>query len=281
MMCSEVRKHLSTYYDSELAAPLRAKIVEHIGGCLACHAELDGFRELSELSAQLRSPTPPAGMWEDLERQLDTRKLPTSFSSQRVPRRVAVLAVILLVAAAIGLILRFLVPGHDTDEVQNQSIARFVQEFNVDPTQAQMRLVEQYEGQPLEAENAVQGLRYTPVGARAAPVGYKVQKAFVLKMPCCKCVQTIFARDGGGSIAVFEHDEGQPTWFGTRPAITASCNGNPTTLVEVDTGLAATWKCGARCITVIGATDVNEVVQLMAALDASAADDRRTNSPSS
>jgi hypothetical protein len=159
-------------------------------------------------------------------------------------------------------------------------MARFLEEFAVDPGLAQLTLVNQYDGRPVASKDATMGLRYTPVARRAAPAGYTLAAAYVLKMPCCKCVQTIYNRESGGAIAVFEHDEDQPDWFGSRPAISAHCNGKPATLVEVDEGLAATWKCGPRCITVFGATDVQEVTQLMAAFDETMQGDQRLITPS-
>lgn len=279
MTCSEVQEKLSAYYDGELAEPLRSEVAEHLAGCADCRAELVGFRQLSALSAQLRSPQAPSGMWEELQHQLNVPRPASSGVEYRRTRRIALLAAVLLVAAAVALALPHLLPGHVHD-AQNESMASFLQEFSIDPSQAQRSLVEQYEGEPINVANAVTGLRYTPVATRSAPKGYQLQGAYVLKMPCCKCVQTIYTRDSGGAIAVFEHDEDQPDWFGSNPAITTKCNGNATTLVETGAGLAATWKSGPRCITVIGASDVNEVAELMAAFEGIVADERGENSPS-
>lgn len=273
MTCSEVREQLSAYYDGELAEPLREAVAEHLEQCARCRAEITGFRKLSELTAELRTPEPPAEMWQLLERQLDTGAKPVA--TRYVPWRVVTIAAVLLVGASLSLLWWSMGREESGHAEQDRSMAAFLQEFAFDPSRAQQTLVQKYEGQPLEAENAVEGLRYTPVATHAAPDGYKLQGAVVLKMPCCKCVQTIYTRGNGSAIAVFEHDDEQPAWFRPQPTITARCNGKPTTLVEVNRGLAATWKCGSRCITVIGANDINEVVRLMSEFDMAGTDAHR------
>lgn len=278
MTCTDVREHLSAYYDEELAEPLYVKVAAHVEGCAECRAELDGFQQLSELSARVQMPTAPAGMWERLERELDSPSRIKPADRQRGLRswHVVALAASVFIAAGTVIAWRLNTPQPDAHVVQNHSIERFLEEFAVDPGRAQLTLVNRYKGRSIESAGATEGLRYTPVAAQTAPDGYELEGAYVLEMPCCKCVQTIYQRDSGGSIAVFEHDDDQPDWFGSRPAIAAHCNGRPATLVEVDGELAATWKCGARCITVIGANDVQEVVRLMIDFDEMALNDKNS-----
>jgi hypothetical protein len=80
-------------------------------------------------------------------------------------------------------------------------------------------------------------------------------------------VQAIYRRADGQTIAVFEHVDDQPVWFGERPSIQARCNGMPTSLVQVDDCLAASWRQDGRYLTVVGANDVEQVAQLVAFLD--------------
>ncbi|MFV1965053.1 MAG: hypothetical protein ACC628_06490 [Pirellulaceae bacterium] len=87
-------------------------------------------------------------------------------------------------------------------------------------------------------------------------------------MPCCVCIETVFRRnDGGKLLAVFEHAEAQPMWFGDGPQIKAYCNGKPTRIVQRDGQLVVSWKQDQRYVTVIGMRDVEEVTRLMAHLD--------------
>jgi hypothetical protein len=69
-------------------------------------------------------------------------------------------------------------------------------------------------------------------------------------------------------LVLFEHSEKQTEWFGDRPRIEAYCHGKATNLVQLPRQLAATWKCGRRYLTVIGAQNVEQVAQLVAFLDA-------------
>ena len=75
----------------------------------------------------------------------------------------------------------------------------------------------------------------------------------------------------GGMLCVFEHDDDQPAWFTHFESSTAMCSGKATRLVSVDGLLAATWPAQKRRhITVIGATDVDEVARLVTHFEQSA-----------
>ena len=91
-------------------------------------------------------------------------------------------------------------------------------------------------------------------------------------MPCCTCVQSLCKRTDGTTVAIFEHDNAQPDWFGRRQTNTIDCAGQCCTLVRVDSQLAATWQFGQRHITVIGARDVTEIDKLAAAFAGSSAE---------
>lgn len=67
--------------------------------------------------------------------------------------------------------------------------------------------------------------------------------------------------------AVFEHADDQFAWFGGRPLIETRCNGRPASLVQVQNRLAASWQRQGRFITVVGAHDVEEALELVAFLD--------------
>jgi hypothetical protein len=82
-------------------------------------------------------------------------------------------------------------------------------------------------------------------------------------MPCCTCVETIYKNADGETLAVFEHHDEEPAWFSNRPMIRVRCNGTPTSLVQVDDHLAASWRHQGRCLTVVGARDVDQVASLI------------------
>jgi hypothetical protein len=113
-------------------------------------------------------------------------------------------------------------------------------------------------------EEASTTLGYEPLAFQRLPPDYSVHKVYLLDMPCCTCAQVVCKNKEGQSIAIFEHAVDQPVWFGERPIIECMCDDVPTNVVQVDDRLAATWKEGKRFITVIGATDLDEVTQFVA-----------------
>ena len=81
-------------------------------------------------------------------------------------------------------------------------------------------------------------------------------------------MQSFCRRGDGSTLVIFEHDDEETTeWFGGRPEITTSCNGERCCLVELDDRIAASWKRGKRHMTLIGVQDVAEVNQMVAWLD--------------
>ena len=124
-----------------------------------------------------------------------------------------------------------------------------------------------YEGRAVSYDEAATKVRYQPVTPERLPNGFSRKAVYLLRMPCCTCVQAIYQGTDGEKLAVFEHVDDQPVWFGTRPTIHTRCNGMPTSLVQVDDCLAASWKHQGRFVTVVGARDMEQVGQLMAFLD--------------
>jgi hypothetical protein len=143
----------------------------------------------------------------------------------------------------------------------------YLEEFQQDPAGAQKMLLAKYQGEVLDAENAVQQVGYRPAVADGLPEGYSIDSSFVMEMPCCRCVQTLCRRSDGSVLVVFEHDDDQSDWFGGRPGIMANCGGKQCSLVGLDSQLAASWKRGKRYLTIIGARDVAEVDKMVSWLE--------------
>jgi hypothetical protein len=100
------------------------------------------------------------------------------------------------------------------------------------------------------------------------PDGASLEALYLLRMPGCLCIEAVYQGVGNETLVIFEHLDDQANWFGNRPMIHARCNGRPTSLVQVDGRLAASWKRKGRFITIVGARDVEQVSQLIAFLDA-------------
>src|SRR5262245_15009683 len=66
MNCARVRRLLSAYYDAELPAERRAAVRRHLQGCTDCRSQLDGFKNLADLTAQWTDVQPAASLWRQL-----------------------------------------------------------------------------------------------------------------------------------------------------------------------------------------------------------------------
>lgn len=284
MDCFEAQELLSAYHDRELAPAARDAVADHLKGCSKCAATLASFQRLSELSGQLAHPAAP-DQWPAIEEQLPTgpiaeqigKKWTRTFSRDgrqtartrpfRSRSSRAVAAAVLIVVAGLTIAAYYVWTsraGHH-DALLTANFDAFLSRFERTPEAAEQVLLTSYEGQEMDVPAAARLVGYQPAVARQLPSGYSVEAVYVLDMPCCKCPQAMCRRRDGGLIAVFEHDEDQPAWFGDRPAIEVQCSGKLTRIVEVDNDLlAATWKSDARVLTIVGARDIEEVTRLVA-----------------
>lgn len=268
MQCLEVVELLSAYYDGELPFDKSVAVREHVAVCSDCSAELETLHRLSDLAMKLDQPSPSRNVWPRIAAQLNSSPspiAPTAVTVQR-PFRKTLLAVVALLLVGLSWIAytQLLVRNHQHLAV---NFGHFLDTFEQSPNEAQQELVKHYSGQPIEIPAAIRELKYRPVVADGLPDGYEPTQAYLLKMPCCRCLEACYQRKDGGMVCVFEHEIDQPVWFGDRPASSKVCSGKPTRVVEVDSCLAATWQQQRHHITVIGAKDVDEVTLLVAHFD--------------
>ena len=266
MQCREVVELLSAYYDGELTPDKAAAMTDHVAVCADCAAELETLHKLSDLTMKLDQPAPPRHVWPRIAAQLNTSQspvIPTAMPAQRASRRrlVAVVAALLLVGLSWIAFTQWHAHEHQHRLV---NFSHFLDTFEQAPDEAQRDLLKNYSGVPVEIPDAIHELKYRPVVADGLPADYEPTQAYLLKMPCCRCLEACYRRKDGGMLCVFEHDDDQPVWFGDRPTSSKVCSGKPTRLVQVDGCLAATWQQERRHITVIGARDVDEVTRLVA-----------------
>lgn len=275
MKCSEVQSLLSAYHDGELPESARLRVESHLERCSTCSEELVAFGRLSQMAAALGNPVPPKHLWSRVEEALDRSAtgshLPkaSGLSGRWRPRAAQLLALAVAVLVAIG-VGWFAIQHGGVRSEHHEFAAEFghyLVEFRHSPDAAQQFLLAKYESQRVAPEEAIHRVGYRPAVAGGLPPGYQIESQYVIKMPCCTCVQTLCRRADGSALVVFEHNDDDPRWFGDRPAITASCNGERCSLIEMEDRLAATWKHGARYITLVGVRDVTEVSQMVAWLD--------------
>jgi len=265
--CPEVQERLSFFYDNRLSPEEAAHVETHVTDCSSCEKELASFGQLSRLAQQLTDPPAPRRLWEELQAKLGapeepavllTRKLPRSF-----PSRFLALAATLLIATGIG-VLAYQAGNSPNQKHLVVNFAHYLENFSKQPDRAQQVLLAKYDGRPMTLGEATETLGYVPVAAKGLPAGYTVKEVHLLTMPCCTCAQIVCTNESGRSIAIFEHAIDQPVWFGDRPAEECVCYNVPTSIRRVGDQLAATWKEGKRHITMIGATDLDEVTQFVA-----------------
>jgi hypothetical protein len=273
--CSDVQARLSAYHDSELSNEEAAQVAAHLAQCPLCAAELATFAQLSRLSGKLTDPPVPTGMWEELQAKIHEGRgrgpLFVRFNPISSSGGLVALAATILIAAAIGVIAySALFPAHDQLAA---NFATFLNDFSDSPDRAQQMLLASYDGRPISLEEATTVLGYPPVVAKGLPQGYKLEKTYLLKMPCCTCTEIVCRTKQGNSIAIFEHSSDQPVWFGNRAAIKCQCDNVPTSVVQFGDRLAASWKNGNRHITIIGANDLDDVTAFVAHFNEMAARD--------
>lgn len=271
MDCFSARQHLSAFHDGELTPDLQAEVGDHLEGCRECARLLAEFQELSHTAAELPTPAAPAEIWPQLEKRLNTQPaLPRKSLALLIQRRrtwfgIATAAMLLVAASTAAVVwLTRTEPCHDHVAV---NFAQYLDQFERNPDVAQQVLLTNYDGRSVSFDQAAEQVRYRPATPASLPHGLSREAIYLLRMPCCLCVQAVYKSEDGKRVAVFEHVDDQPIWFGQRPMIQARCNGMPCSLVQVDDCLAASWKRDGRYVTVIGAQDVEQVAELMAFLD--------------
>jgi hypothetical protein len=262
MDCREASELLSAYHDGEVPPEIHAAVSAHVSGCPSCRRELDAFRAMSNLASRLDKPAVP-DRWAELKPRLVVGQPPANKSRWSPSRRMLAAAAI-LVAVGFGMWSFWPHAGHQHVAPDFES---FLRKLRDDPEGAEAILVTKYSGRRVSIPDAKAELGYKPVVAEGSPDGYALTDSYLLKMPCCTCLETIYRRPDGGRLCIFEHDGEQSAWFGHRPAIQTVCHGKNCRLVQADGFLAASWKSGPRYLTVVGARDIEEVARIVEELE--------------
>jgi hypothetical protein len=274
MKCIEVQDLLSPYCDGELNS-LRAGIAEHLQTCARCTAALARIRSLATLARELPDPIPPK-MWPGIEQALDRAADPVLSGPSRPERFGAVVSWIKnstwhwpagLVAVAASLLIGFFArplvhPG--TSHEMSANLSQFITQFASDPDAAEHELRSRYPSRPIDPADAIRLVNYQPMAPAQLSDGVLRNQTYLVEMPCCKCVQTLYRRADGGAVAVFEHVDDDLDSFGNRPTIHANCSGKDVCLVQCNSQLAVTWKEKERYITLVGAKDLQDASRLIA-----------------
>ena len=269
MNCETARDRLSAYHDRELSTETAERLRQHLVDCSVCREELAGYQTLSDLAGSLSDPGIPPS-WSAIEDKL-TSQPPQPVAHQvvkpaGVSRRRRLLAIAgSLVAIVVVTVIWFFSPEETHDHSKHLAVNfdRYLTLFAEQPQEAQQVLVTHYRGEAVTMEQAATRLPYRPIAAAGPPPGYELDAAYLLDMPCCECLQATYTDSDGRQLALFEHEADQPIWFGNRPALSAECAGMTCRIVQFDSHLAFTVPLGKRFVTVVGAHDLEEVLQIV------------------
>ncbi len=269
MECRKTQELLSAYFDHELPPPLRDEVAQHVDVCTRCGDETRTFQQMAGLAAQMQDPQPPDGMWDGITAALDSGESASvrrkAASSWRRHRFLTLLATAALALLAVGIGWQIWKPWNESNHHGTMMVDMrdYTQQFGSDPQRAQQALLAKYDGRAIDLQQARRELGYKPAVAAGLPQRYSLEGVYVLKMPCCTCVQTLCRREDGKMFAIFEHDTDHQMSFSDHPPVAARCHGCPCSVVQADHGLIASWTARNRQLTVVGAHSLDEISDLI------------------
>ncbi len=273
MNCSDVYKQLSAYFDGELPLAERPQMAAHLSSCSECNARLGQFETLSTMAKRLPEPAAP-NFWASIERELGNMPSPAPNPAtigiewrRRLQRRVLAVAGVAaaLILAAVLSYPYLQSPKKSAEMAMN--LTGYIEAFHKDPEQAQQSLLAKYKSQAVQPDEVVTLIHYKLLAPEKLPSGLTRTAMYEIDMPCCKCVESVYRRADGRMLAVFEHADKEPASFGDRPTVNAQCHGKDVGLVHCDGQLCANWKEQERFVTVIGANELAEVDEIVAAFE--------------
>ena len=263
MNCNEVIPLLSSFHDDELAPEQRRAVADHIVSCPACSQKLESLRRLSDLVETTPTPEAPGTLVTRIERSLNER-VPIWAWRSNLPRSAVAAALGIAAVVLVGLtIWKFTTgPSHSHEEMV-RVFGEFLDAYEQGQASAVEVLPRKYQGTLVSEAAATSALKRETVARPIVLANHRATKRYVLKMPCCDCVETIYAREGTTSFVVFEHEKEQTEWFNRRPMIRSECRGKACCMVQLKRGLAATWPVDGGFVTVVGIGDVSELGHLV------------------
>lgn len=270
MDCSEVLGLLSPLHDGELTADLKESVEEHLRECSACATVRADIAAISDLARQDSTPEAPDHLWPIIESSLEAEAEKSTLTVEGMPPvarpqwgRLTV-AIALLFTAALVFVFQ---PDVEDEEHLVVNFDQFLTAFPESAEKAQDVLLTNYPSELTDLGDATAQIKYRPAIANKLPDGYTLDSLYLVRMPCCLCVEALCTTPDGQRLAILEHEIDQPVWFGDRPAERRECNGRLARLVRFSDRYAATWQSEDRFVTIIGIRDEEELAQLMLFLD--------------
>ena len=265
MDCNEVKSLLSLFHDGELAPEERRLVAEHIASCASCSQQLESIRRISNLVDTTPVPDVPDTLLARIERSLIShgRIAARSGFSLRSRSAVAILTASVAIVLVGLLVWRFAPgPSHGHEEMV-QVFGEFLDAYEQGQTSAVEVLPRKYQGTLVNEAAATSALKRETIARPVVLANHQATKRYLLKMPCCECVQTIYSCNSKTSFVLFEHEKEQAEWFDARPMIRAECRGKACCVIQLKVGVAATWPVDGGFVTVVGVRDVEELGSLV------------------
>jgi hypothetical protein len=275
MNCSDIQEQLSAYHDGELTSEMREVVAAHVADCEQCASRLAEFASYSKSFRDFSQPAVPPTVWAGIVAKFDqesgetTVVTPATEHSKRswlTTRRLALAASVLLVLG-LGFWMTHHSDHSDHDAAFARTMDHYLKMLASDPDEAEQFLLDKYNGQTVDPEDAVRLVGYRPAVASGLPDQYTLASTSVMKMPCCTCVKAVCKRKDGSTLVLFEHDDEEAELLGDRPSSMATCGDTECCLVDLDSSIAATWKRGSRWVTAVGVRDTTEIGELVTWLE--------------
>lgn len=267
MKCEQVRELLSSYYDGELTESVRQQVSVHLEQCPNCLQELQSYQKLSALFDRTvveQDVLSTSGDWRTINAALEEDAIPpvpsSPLRSQRNPLAWFIVAASLLLGIS-GVV--WLTSTHSSHANESLDLNQFVADFQVDPGKAQTHLVANFDGRPVDSEEAAKELKRRPSFLDRVPTDFKLVSLNLLEMPCCTCSQAVYQTPSGRMVCIFEHEAGSNVRAGNCPMIKCHCCDRGVQLAEVGDVLLVTWPSKDSSITAVGLESVENVIQLV------------------
>ena len=267
MNCNEVIPLLSPFHDGELAPDQNKAVAEHVASCAGCSARLESIRRLSDLVESTPVPDTPDQLVQRVERSLHEPAPPRLRVRPRPQIALAGLCAVTAVLIVGLLTWQYAPHGSHGHAEMVRAFSQFLDAYERGQADAVEVLPAKYQGKLVSAAAASSALKRETVARPVLLANHEVAKRYVLNMPCCECVETIYTSDGKTSFVLFEHEKEQADWFDTRPIVRTECRGKACCMVQLKGSLAASWPVNGGFVTVVGVRDVDELESLVDELE--------------
>lgn len=269
MNCEQVVPLLSAFYDDEMSSDQRAPVADHVSSCPDCSRRLDSLKGLSALVQRSPIPATPRSLPGKVESAIaQSEKTESLVSRPSSPYRSRIVFALAVTAAAFMGIIFWQAGWYPRAHHQEMAatFGRFLDAYAASKDEAPQILVSRFQGKSINVQFASQVLKHESVARPTLLAKNEVASRYMLQMPDCDCVATVYSCEGKTSLVLLEHDKEHTEWFGTRPMDRTQCAGKSCCLVTLDGSMVATWKVKDGYVTAVGVHDMVQLEQLMGEL---------------